>query len=152
MIESLKKRGWDISPPTFSRRLKIIKDECIEIYRVFINPRSFDILSPFLIWGYGNNETIEKIKLLMEESPIPFTSVLKIKGMLIYWYLHLPTSLMSDLLNLLRPIISELHFNYVDYPRSHSYLPNTEAWDEKAKNWRFDEKYCVTDVLEFLNK
>ena len=150
MIAKLKTRGWEISVPTFSRRLKIVKEECIETHRAYINPINFDVLNTFLIWGYGDEEKLQKIKNRMKIHPIPFLSTLKIDGYKLYWYLHLPTSQMSDLLFHLRPKLQELHMNYIDSPRTQTYLLNSDAWDEKKQNWITDEDFCINQVLNSL--
>lgn len=152
MITRLKSRGWEISVPTFSRRLKMVKEECIDKHRVFINPKTFDIFNTFLIWGYGDEKELQKIKTRMENYQIPFISTLKIDSYKLYWYLHLPTSHMSDLLFCLRPKLQELHFNYIDYPRTKTYLLDTDAWDEKKQNWRIDEDFCINQVLNSLKQ
>jgi len=150
MITRLKTRGWEISIPTFSRRLKMVKEECVETYRTYIYPKNFDILNTFLIWGYGNEEELQKIKTLMEIHPIPFLSTLKIDGYKLYWYLHLSTSQMSDLLYYLRPKLPELHLNYIDSPRTQTYLLNADAWDEKKQEWIVDEDFYINQVLKTL--
>ena len=150
MIAKLKTRGWEISVPTFSRRLKKVEEECIETHRTYINPINFDVLNTFLIWGYGDEEELQKIKTRMEIHPIPFLSTLKIDGYKLYWYLHLPTSQMSDLLHYLRPKLPELHLNYIDSPRTQTYLLNADAWDEKKQEWIVDEDFYINQVLETL--
>ena len=150
MIAKLKKRGWEISVPTFSRHIKMVKEECIETLRAYINPKNFDVLNTILIWGYGDEKELQKIKTRMELHPIPFISTLKIDGFKLYWYLRLPTSHMSDLLFYLRPKLPELHLNYIDTPRTQTYLLNTDAWDEKKQDWITDEDFCVNQVLESL--
>ncbi len=150
MIAKLKTRGWEFSVPTFSRRLKMVKKECIDTQRVFINPKSFDILNTFLIWGYGDEKELQKIKTKMESFPIPFISTLKIESYKLYWYLHLPTTQMSDLLFYLRPILPELHLNFIDYPRTKIYLLDPDNWDDKKLNWRIDEDFCIDQVLNSL--
>jgi len=150
MITRLKTRGWDISIPTFSRRLKMVKEECVETYRTYIYPKNFDILNTFLIWGYGAEEELQKIKTRMEIHPIPFLSTLKIDGYKLYWYLHLSTSQMSDLLFYLRPKLPELHLNYIDSPRTQTYLLNADAWDEKKQEWIVDEDFYINQVLKSL--
>ena len=150
MIARLKKRRWDITGPTFSRRLKMIKDECIETNRAFLHPKHFDILNTFLIWGYGDEKELQNIKTRMELNPIPFQSTLRIENFKLFWYLHLPTTHMSDLLFYLRPKLVEFHLNYIDHPRTKTYLLNTEAWDEKKQTWKIDEDYCINQVLGSL--
>ena len=150
MIAKLERRGWEITGPTFSRRLKMVKDECIDTHRAFLHPKHFDILNSFLIWGYGDEEELQEIKTRMELNPIPFLSTLRIENFKIFWYLHLPTTHMSDLLFYLRPKLAELHFNYIDSPRTQTYLLNADAWDEKMQNWITDEDFCVNQVLESL--
>ncbi len=150
MIEKLKRRGWEITGPTFSRRLKMVKEECIDIYRAFLHPKHFDILNTFLIWGYGDEKELQKIKNRMELHPIPFLSTLRIENFKLFWYLHLPTTQMSDLLFYLRPKLAEFHFNYIDAPRTKTYLLNADAWDEKKQNWITDEDFCINQVLNTL--
>jgi len=153
MIAKLKTRGWEVSGPTFSRRLKMVKESCIETNRAFINPLNFDILNTFLIWGYGDEKELQKIKTRMELNPIPFISNLKIDGYKqLFWYLHLPTSHMSDILFYLRPRLQELHLNYIDAPRTQTYLLNADAWDEKKQKWRIDDDFCINQVLNSLKQ
>ena len=57
---------------------------------------------------------------------------------------------MSDILFYLRPKLQEFHLNYIDSPRTKTYLLNTDAWDEKKQNWITDEDFCINQVLNSL--
>ena len=152
MMTKLKTRGWKISPPTFSKQLKIMEKNYISSHRVFIKPKTIALYNSVLIWGYGDEKELQKIKTRMELHSIPFQSTLKIDGYKIFWYLRIPPSQMSDFLYYLRSFLKELHLCYIDFPRGKTYLLNTDAWDEKKQNWITDEDFCINQVLASLKK
>jgi len=110
------------------------------------------LLMPRSVFPLDNQieKELQNIKTRMELNPIPFQSTLRIENFKLFWYLHLPTTHMSDLLFYLRPKLVEFHLNYIDHPRTKTYLLNTEAWDEKKQTWKIDEDYCINQVLGSL--
>ncbi|MHA1672226.1 MAG: winged helix-turn-helix transcriptional regulator [Promethearchaeota archaeon] len=148
--DELSKSKWTINDSTLSRRLKLIKRECISSYRLQIDPRIFDLVNTVLIWGYGTADNIRQMAQRMQSHPIPFLSYLKAENYSFYWYIHLPTYHMSDLLYFLRPIMDEIHLFYVDYPRAINFTMDTDTYNETTKSWITDPHVLVDEVLSKL--
>ncbi|MFX0094432.1 MAG: hypothetical protein ACFFBD_22030, partial [Candidatus Hodarchaeota archaeon] len=143
IMESLQKQGFELTPQTFSRRLNKIKEQCIEGYRVFLDPQTFDLYNTVFFWGTGIKNELEKLRNRMIISPIPFTSTFKVKENQLFWYLHLPTAHLSDLLHRLRPILTDLRFNFVDFPRSETYTPYFPTFNDQQSDWHTDQGFMV---------
>ncbi len=154
LLEALKKRGIEFTPQTFSRRLKQLQDTCIKSYRLYLNSRSFDIVNTLLIWGYGDPKKLEQLRLRNTISPIPFQSTFKADQYKFYWYLQLPTGLVSDLLYQLekQDVVQELHYLFVDHFRSEWWYPDEDTFDEDKKDWKRDSTYLVDNVIQALNR
>lgn len=150
--QALKRRRWDLNASTLTRRLNRIKEDCIARYRVQIDVRIFDLLNTVLIWGYGDPDKIDHIEKRLKNHPIPFVSTFKKEQYLLYWYLHIPTFHLSELLFQLRQFMDEINFFYIDYPRAQTFSLETDAYDESIKDWRRDKAFFIDDVLQALEK
>jgi len=146
--EELIRNEWEINDSTLSRRLKHIKEDYVSGYRVQINGRLFDLVNTILIWGHGSEEELRRIQRRIESHPIPFISTFKIENFTMYWYIHLPTYHLSELLYNLRIILDEIHFFYVDYPRAKSYSLDPKAWVESKHEWNTKKDYFCGKVIE----
>ncbi len=149
--EELLKKNWKVNDSTLSRRLKHIKKEYISGYRVQVDTHLFDVVNTVLIWGQGSEEELIKIRQRFETSKIPFISTLKISNYTLYWYIHLPTFHLSELLYQLRLILDEIYFFYVDYPRAQLYSLDSDAWDETTHAWKQSEDYFCNDVKRIVD-
>ncbi len=150
MMQSLQKSEFKFTPQTFSRRLKRIKEYCIRGYRVFLDPYIFDLYSTVFVWGHGSKENLEKLKTRMRIRPIPFSSTFKISNNQLFWYLVLPPTHLSELLFHLRPILTNMRFNYIDFTRSKTYRLWPPTFDDQKCDWRIDREFMIEEVLEKL--
>jgi DNA-binding Lrp family transcriptional regulator len=151
IIDALNKAGYEMTPQTFSRRLKMIKKHCVANYRVFLNPTVFDLYSSILIHGSGKKKDIEDLQKRMLDIPIPFSSTFKTNtNNQLFWYIHLPPSHLSDLLYYLRNRLSDMRFYYVDFNRAQSYLPWPPTFQEEKQQWNQEKSFLVDEVLKKL--
>ncbi|WP_457556547.1 hypothetical protein [Candidatus Harpocratesius sp.] len=150
--EELRKQNYDINDSTLSRRRKKLETEVISGYKVQIDPKLFDIVNTVLIWGYGPEEELKLIHHRTILHPIPFYSVFNYEKFTIYWYLHLPTHQLSDLLHILQEKLYELHFVYVDYPKAEVFSFDPDGFNEDLHEWNQSVDFIVHDVLKKINK
>ncbi|MHA1887206.1 MAG: hypothetical protein ACTSX0_04215 [Promethearchaeota archaeon] len=146
--EELNNQGFQISDSIICRRRKKLELEAIYGYKVQIDPHLFDVVNTVLIWGYGPEKFLKSITIRLENHPIPFYSVFNIEKFTIYWYLHLPTHQLSDLLHILQENLYELHFMYVDYPKSNVFSLDPDAFDEKKHDWKKSSEFVIYDLLK----
>ena len=59
------KNNINFSPQSFSRRFMKIKKECVDFYRVFIDPNASQLITPVLILGKGDKTEIKKFAFLL---------------------------------------------------------------------------------------
>lgn len=135
IIEILKETSRDITYPTFSRRLKNLKSECVDSHNLNIDLRNICDMSRVFLWGYADKKILQEIDYRMKKSPIPFESKFNTDRMEFYWFLQLPSYQISDFLYHFKSIVPELHVNFVDYSRSQKFMIKPNAWNEKSKMW-----------------
>ncbi len=152
MIEFLKDMDVNLSPQTFSRDMKKIKENFILNYRTEIHPESFDLINPVLIYGIGNQEELDDLEKRLHHYPIPIYSTFKRTKHSLLWYLHISTVQLSDLLDKLRPMLQDLKFFFIDFPRSKSFFPEYSSFDEQKKAWNVSENYVISDVVNEIEE
>ncbi|MHA1673436.1 MAG: helix-turn-helix transcriptional regulator [Promethearchaeota archaeon] len=152
MIDFLKERGVSLSPQTFSRDMKKIKENLILNYRTEIHPESFDLLSPILIYGISSQAELDDLEKRIHHYPVPMHSTFKRTKHSMFWYLHISTYSLSDLLEKLRPILQDLKFFFIDTPKSDTFYPEYSSFDEHKKEWKVSENYLITDVVNEIEK
>ncbi|WP_371805437.1 winged helix-turn-helix transcriptional regulator [Candidatus Lokiarchaeum ossiferum] len=152
MIQCMKTNGWEISQQQFSKKANYLKEVFILDYRAEIHPETLDILTPVLLWGRGEQEEILKLAVKIKHFPIPFISTFKYNKTLVYWYLHLSTFQLAELLLNLRPILSEIHFFFIDFPHSEKFSLETSNFNENQHDWIQTDQFIIYDVLEKILK
>ncbi|MHA1646703.1 MAG: hypothetical protein ACTSVU_03210 [Promethearchaeota archaeon] len=150
--QELNAKGWDFNDTLLSRRKKKLETEAILGYKVQIDPHLFDIVNTVLIWGYGPEQELKILSQKVKTSPAPFYSVFNSEKFTLYWYIHLPTHQLSDLLHILQDKLYELHFMYVDYPKAQVYSLDPDAFDEKTHDWIQSKDFVIDDVLSKVDK
>ena len=150
--QELNAKGWDFNDSLLSRRRKKLENESITGYKVQINPHLFDIVNTVLIWGYGPEQELKLLNQKVKTSPAPFYSVFNSEKFTLYWYIHLPTHQLSDLLHILQDKLYELHFMYVDYPKAQVYSLDPDAFDETTHDWIQSKDFVVDDVLSKVDR
>ncbi len=143
IIRALQEEGVHISSQDFSRRLKMLQEHFIMEYQVFLDPAAFDLYSNVIITSECGDRKADSIADHMRYQPIPFSSSLKTSGGFLFWYLRLPQSHLSALLNLLREEIETFDVTLIDYHMSEVYALWYEAFDEKNKAWRCDREFML---------
>ncbi|QEE17392.1 hypothetical protein DSAG12_03226 [Promethearchaeum syntrophicum] len=146
------KNQINFSPQSFSRRFMKIKEECIDFYRVFIDPNAFQLITPVLILGKGEKMEIKKLVIRLQKDPIPFNSVLKSKNSHFFWYLHLPSLYLTQILHKLQAILTEIQFFYIDVGTVKSWGMWHETYDNDNHDWIHTHEFMVDDVLIGISK
>ena len=146
------KSNINFSPQSFSRRFMKIKEECVDLFRVFIDPNAFQLITPVLILGKGDQSKIKELVMRLELDPLPFNTVLKNKKSQFFWYLHLPSIFLTHILNVLQDILTELQFFYIDVGTVRSWGLWHETYDDDSHNWIQTRKFMVDDVLRGVSK
>ncbi|MHA2002006.1 MAG: hypothetical protein ACTSVU_07950 [Promethearchaeota archaeon] len=153
IIEKIEKsKGIIFKPQTFSRRIKRIQEHCIDSFYVNVNPNAFQLITPTLIWGHGDPAKIAEIKERLLLYKIPFMSMIKTEKNLLFWYLKLPTNYLSELIQFLRPILTDLHFNTINYASVRTFRPWYKCFDDERHDWIQDSAFMVDNVLNEVYK
>ena len=153
IMEALKTNcNINFSAQSFSRRFMKIKDDCVDLIRVFIDPNAFQLITPILILGKGDKTQIKELVMRLKLDPIPFNSVLKAKNSQFFWYLHLPSIFLTYLLDKLQGILTEFQFFYIDVGTVRSWGVWYETFDDETHNWIQTRKFMVDDVLNGISK
>ncbi|MBD3406973.1 MAG: hypothetical protein GF411_12720 [Candidatus Lokiarchaeota archaeon] len=143
IIRALKKEGIEFTSQDFSRRLQMLRDNFIMGYHVFIDPDAFDLYSNVILSINCEESFGESLRKSLLNNPPPFRSTLKVNDDFSFWYLRLPPSHLSSLLNNLRETVYKLDVTMVDYHMSEVYALWAEAFDEEAHTWKSDEQFMV---------
>ena len=146
------KNNITFSPQSFSRRFMKIKEECVDLYRVFIDPNAFQLITPVLILGKGDQTKIKELVMRLKLESLPFNTVLKTKDSQFFWYLHLPSIFLTYILNKLQEFLTELQFFYIDVGTVRSWGLWHETYDDKNHNWVQTREFMVDDVLREISK
>ena len=142
----------NFSPQSFSRRFMKIKEECVELFRVFIDPNAFQLITPVLILGKGDQIKINDLTMRMKSDPIPFNSVLKTRDTQFFLYLLVPSTFLTYILHELQGILTELQFFYIDVGTVRTWGLWYETYDDDAHNWIQTREFMVDDVLQGISK
>jgi hypothetical protein len=126
----------------------MIKDQCIENYRVIFDPAVFDIYSNILVLGTGNATYLQKLRTKLVKKPIPFESTMRVSGSQLFWFLRLQPTHLSPLLTNLFTGLEQVTVCLLDYTHSLLYNIWPETLDENAHKWRTDRQFMVDDVLK----
>ena len=146
------KNKISFSPQSFSRSFMKIKEESVDLFRVFIDPNAFQLITPVLILGKGDEIKIKELAMRLRLDPIPFNSVLKTRGTQFFWYLNLPSIFLTDILNKLQDILTELQFFYIDVGTVRTWGLWHETYDDNNHNWIQTREFMVDDVLQAIKK
>ena len=153
IISRLEKyKGIKFTPQTFSRHIRRVKEDCIDRFRVFIDPTIFDLFHTLVIHVKSHSSLNYLLAKTLEEKPIPFNSSFKFSKTEFSWYLRLPSNHLFELLAGLQPLVDELNYYAIDKPTSKGYPPWYKTFDDVKQEWRQDEKFMVGDVFKILKK
>ncbi|MHA1746463.1 MAG: hypothetical protein ACTSWW_10715 [Promethearchaeota archaeon] len=147
-----EKSEIDFSPQSFSRRFMKIKEECVDLFRVFIDPNAFQLITPVLILGNGDASRISELTTRLKTDPIPFNSVLKTRDTQFFWYLHVPSIHLTYILHELQGILTELQFLFIDVGTVQTWGMWHDTYDDAAHNWIQTRKFMVDDVFSKIQE
>jgi DNA-binding Lrp family transcriptional regulator len=143
IIVELKKEGVEFTSQEFSRRYALLEENFIEGYHVFLDRETFDLYSNVILTARCPNEFGKELQTRIELHPIPFRSTLKVKDDFIFWYLRLPQSHLSSLLNYLQQNVDKLTVSLVDYIQSQVYALWAETFDEEKHQWKTNDEFMM---------
>ena len=143
IIDKFSKRGIEFTSQEFSRRLKVLQDYFTQGYHVFIDPEAFDLYSNVILTANVEERFALELQAKMLSNPIPFRSTLKIADEFLFWYLRLPPSHMSRVLEYIHRNSSNLMVSLVDYENTEVYGIWPETFDEESKSWRTSSEFMI---------
>lgn len=143
VIEDLKSEGVTISSQDFSRRLRHLKENFIPRYYVHIDIDAFDLYSNVIITAECPKGFTANLRRRLLSNSLPFQSTLKTTDTFMYWYLRMPPSHLSQLLNYLHERVENLRVSMVDHEKSYVYGLWADAFDEEKKSWRTDQDFLL---------
>lgn len=124
-----------------------IKEECVDLFRVFIDPNAFQLITPVLILGKGDPNKIRELMMRLKRNPIPFNSVLKTRDAQFFWYLQVPSIFLTYILNNLQGFLTDFQFFYIDVGTVRSWGLWLETYDDSKHNWKQSREFMVDEVL-----
>ncbi len=148
LIEDLKREGIEFTSQEFSRRYNLIKENFITRYHVYVDVDTFDLYSNVLITADSNTKFSSELRQRLQSNPIPFRSTAKISDDFLFWYLRMPSSHLSRLLNHLHHEVTDLKLSLVDYQRTEVFGLWSEAFDETNRAWRVEPDFMMCRNLE----
>lgn len=148
IVKAIEKEGVQITPQTLSRRYQMIRDECLEGYRVTFNREVFDLYNSVLLLGKGAEEMLNSLGEKLKKHPIPFESTYRAIGEHLFWFVRLQSSHLSSLLTNLYTLLDEMRVSIIDYDHSCLYYLWPETFDDESRSWRSDSGFMIDDVLK----
>ncbi len=143
IMNELKSKGVEFTSQEFSRRLQLLKDHFITQYHVYLDIDAFDLYSNVIITGHCDTDFSKMFKARLLHESFPFRSTLRIKDDFMFWYLRLPPSHLSKLLDYLHHHLDNLRLSTIDYEKTAVYGLWDEAFDEDRAQWRVDENFMM---------
>ncbi|MFW9851030.1 MAG: hypothetical protein ACFFF4_18030 [Candidatus Thorarchaeota archaeon] len=147
ILISLREKGVEFTPQTFSRRYATLKEECFIRYRTFITPTIFDVYNTVILTGQGTRKYLRMLASRLDTHPIPFGSTMRIEGNNLFWYIRLQGAHLSKLISRVSSDLENLSVFLLDYSESMRYLLEPDAYNETKHSWIQDENFMIEDVL-----
>jgi hypothetical protein len=133
-----------------SARLKRLKDEVIESYRIFINWTHFDVYNtPLIIANCDSNITDRLIKHL-STSMFPFGSIIRKTNDGFIWSARLPSGHLSELVAVVWKITDFFEVLIIDFKHSQVYGLWAETFDKDNNKWRSEKEFCLDSPLKAI--
>ncbi|MBN2230317.1 MAG: hypothetical protein JW779_12080, partial [Candidatus Thorarchaeota archaeon] len=139
----LGSQGVEYTSQDFSRRLKMLNGNFVSGYHVYVDAQAFDLYSNVIITAKCDQVFSEMLRKRIASTPVPFRSTLKLSKNFLFWYLRLPSTHLSEVLDFLHPQVTDLELTMVDYRKTEVYILWPEAFDEEAKSWKADEDFLL---------
>ncbi len=151
IIESM---GLDKNTPgvqqKISAKLKRLKEEVIDSYRVFINWTHFDVYNTPLIIANADSRTTDKLIRHLSSSNFPFgSSIRKISDGFV-WSAQLPSGHLSELVGLIWRISESFEVLILDFKHSQIYGLWADAFDGDSNTWRIERDFCYDSPLNSI--
>ncbi|MEM2142094.1 MAG: Lrp/AsnC family transcriptional regulator [Candidatus Thorarchaeota archaeon] len=148
IIASLKTRGVSITPKVFSQRMFMIRNECIDGFRVTFDADAFDINTNLIIFGKSDRAYLQSLASNLKTNPIPFESTLRISDTELFWFIRLQPTHLSSVLTNLYASLSEMRVGLIDYNHSYVFHLWEETFDPASRTWIGRPDFMVEQVLE----
>jgi DNA-binding Lrp family transcriptional regulator len=130
-----------------SARIKKLKKEVIESYRIFINWTHFDVYNtPMLIVRASERVTDQLIHYLIH-SDFPFGSSIRPIKQGFVWSARMPSAHLSELVSLVWKISKGFELLMIDYKHSQMYALWSEAWDADGRAWKVGREFCLDSPM-----
>ncbi len=150
IIQALNRKGVDITPQTFSRRYKMIQQECFNGYRTNFDPTIFDVYNSVIITGNGDRKCLRNLRDRLVSNPIPFASTLRVSDDHLFWYLRLQSLHLSNVLARLHGALDDMSVYVLDYSSSLAYYVWPEAFDGEQRRWKTGHAFIVDEPLNAI--
>jgi len=151
IIESL---GFDKNTPgvqqKISAKLKRLKNEVIESYRVFINWTHFDVYNTPLIIAKAHSKTSDRLVKHLSDSNFPFGSSIRKTLDGFVWSARLPSGHFSELVGLVWKISESFEVLILDFKHSQIYGLWADAFDGESSTWRLEREFCFEMPLKSI--
>jgi len=133
-----------------SARIKRLKQEVIDSYRIFINWTHFDIYNtPMLIVNASKCVTNQLIHHLTH-SDFPFGSSIRPIEQGFVWSARMPSAHLSELVSLVWKISKSFELLMIDYKHSQMYALWSETWNAKRRTWETDKDFCLDSPINAI--
>jgi hypothetical protein len=151
ILNALKRKNVVITPQTFSRRYQMIREECLNGFRVSFDSKVFDIHNSILLVGKGNQKYLHSLCSRLHTYPVPFESAMRITEDRLFWSIRLQSSHLSRLLSNLYSELEKMDLYVIDYNHSNLYYLWPETLNENAHQWRTDRLFMVENVRKSIS-
>jgi DNA-binding Lrp family transcriptional regulator len=152
--EIIESMGLDKSAPGLqqkvSSRLKRLKDEVIESYRVFINWTHFDVYNTPLIIAKCDSRITDRLIKHLSSSNFPFGSTIRKTHEGFVWSARLPSGHLSELVAVVWRIADSFDVLIIDFKHSQVYGLWAEAFDKTNNKWRSEKEFCLDTPLKAI--
>lgn len=128
-----------ISKQTFSRRLKFLKENAIQGYRLFFDWQTFDIHHSVSIICQTSSKIISSLYKILSSEPFPFESNFRaISEETFIWYLRIPAEHLFNLYDFLWKRVKKLDFYTFHYKSSQHYGLWHKTFFENSHQWNLN--------------
>ena len=152
--EIIESMGLDKNTPglqqKISARLKRLKDEIIESYRVFINWTHFDVYNTPLIIAKCSSGMTDRLIKHLSTSNFPFSSNVRKTNEGFVWSARLPSSHLSELVGVVWRMTDCFEVLIIDFKHSQVYGLWAESFDKTNNKWLSEKEFCLDSPLKAI--
>ncbi|MFW9993692.1 MAG: hypothetical protein ACFFD4_16720 [Candidatus Odinarchaeota archaeon] len=150
---SNKNIPFELASQDLSRRLKTLKKEAIDRFRLFLNWKIFDIYNTAFFTCKARRSVTESVAGYLKSGTInfPFESVFSGLKDGFYWYMRAPSNAISQVIELLWQETDSRAMSLIDYRSSKVYDLWSEVYNTETKYWRDDYQFMVEEPLKIID-